>query len=719
MTLENLDTPALPATAQQFSPYVAEHLLWYVYALRDPRDQRVFYIGKGRGNRVFQHAKAALAVAEGSEVVSTRITQILDIIAAGLHVDAIILRHGIASEKAAYEVEAAIIDTLRLLDPALANDRFQLANLVLGHHHATKGLVNADVVASLYDAPQALPIVAPSILFRIPTLWTPQMSSEELYEVTRGWWVIGPNPRAKAEYAFAVSKGVVRGIYRITSWRERQEGDRDWEQDLGKKPRWGFEGEPASEMSGWLNTSVAHLFKKGEANPVKVVNLSSRIEPERGGGSNSFTLSDDGVVLELIRLDADGLSVRRNRHWVRVESTGVNPTIDGPQWIDVTADGAALWDKVSTAAAQLSRADAWGCATETALRWNELAKESPAAIPVPAPQNEPPTTKGSGKPLGVTVEAPSTVATVEWLRRTGSLDGVDPWDGAGWSRYVPLLWALRPSFEDLPGFLPPDPRTQDGTSELVFLAPWWTPLLHLTRFQMGLGRPGSHLAWLRSDPAAAAAHSPLTGVQFALMDKWWGAEAVEDFIAWAIFSEDQHPTVGGIWPSDEAVPKLSERQALRYQLRTESARWQATWGGGSDPMHLSDHAMVPFKPNGRPSPINGPQEDPPVRSAASPLHAALTPGWRPDEHSNLLHLLSPDYAGWYGELLAHGRVLSRQTPVKVVIMGFGPLGTFEIGAGRRPRLIAYPKWSVRYRAFMDRMVWTRDQVTITPPPPTE
>jgi hypothetical protein len=35
----------------------------------------------------------------------------------------------------------------------------------------------------------------------------------------------------------------------------------------GEKNRWGFEGEPAPEMHRYMNTSVAHLFKKGNASP--------------------------------------------------------------------------------------------------------------------------------------------------------------------------------------------------------------------------------------------------------------------------------------------------------------------------------------------------------------------------------------------------------------------------------------------------------------------
>ncbi len=41
----------------EFPPGVIEHLGWYVYRLIDPRDGSTFYVGKGKGNRVFAHMR--------------------------------------------------------------------------------------------------------------------------------------------------------------------------------------------------------------------------------------------------------------------------------------------------------------------------------------------------------------------------------------------------------------------------------------------------------------------------------------------------------------------------------------------------------------------------------------------------------------------------------------------------------------------------------------
>lgn len=247
-----------------FTPFVAEQIGWYVYALQDPRDGKIFYVGKGKGNRIFAHA---LDIQIDDDVFENPKHELIrSILAEGLRINSFLIRHRISSEKEAYVVESALIDFCHLLDSAVDNELFQLTNLVRGHNYQTLGLMATDVVISLYDAPPCPAIEEPVLLFQIPVRWRPEMTPEELFESTHGWWRLGSR-REKAVYACAVSKGVIRAIYKVEGWRVREVGDRSWEHDLGKKPRWGFSGAPALEMSQYLNKSVSHLYKRGDQGP--------------------------------------------------------------------------------------------------------------------------------------------------------------------------------------------------------------------------------------------------------------------------------------------------------------------------------------------------------------------------------------------------------------------------------------------------------------------
>lgn len=245
---------------KQFSAVVEERIDWYVYALVDPRDGRIFYIGKGRGQRVFAHAIDAI---EGDRETE-KLDLIREIVADGREVETLMLRHGISSEKTAYLVESVLIDFSTTLINRGVDLRSGLTNLVAGHHADIFGVMSTNDVIALHEAKEAPKITVKGILFRIPRLWTPAMPESELYEATRGWWVLGER-RNEAIYGFAVSKGVIRGIYKIESWRERTHGDREYVE--GERQRWGFSGHSAPEMSHYLNTSVAHLFKRGAASP--------------------------------------------------------------------------------------------------------------------------------------------------------------------------------------------------------------------------------------------------------------------------------------------------------------------------------------------------------------------------------------------------------------------------------------------------------------------
>ncbi len=88
-----------------FSQSVIEKVQYYVYFLMDPRNKEVFYVGKGKDNRVFQHAEDAIS----NQVETDKLDRIREIRQSGHEVQHFILRHGL-NEREAFEIEAAVID---------------------------------------------------------------------------------------------------------------------------------------------------------------------------------------------------------------------------------------------------------------------------------------------------------------------------------------------------------------------------------------------------------------------------------------------------------------------------------------------------------------------------------------------------------------------------------------------------------------------------------
>jgi len=238
-----------------FLPGVAEKLGWYVYALRDPRNSAIFYAGKGVGNRVYQHARHArkLTGQSGEQLKLATIREVHD---AGLEVGVEIIRHGIPDEQAAYEVEAAVIDTLALTGS-------DLTNLVGGHGSERGWRRLEDIVAEYAAEPVEIAPEHRVALIRIRRRFAEVRTPEDLYEVTRQWWVVAPN-RRKPDYAFSVYNGIVRAIYKINSWEQEPQGGRG---------RWCFHGERSPELEEqYLWKDVGRYLSLGAQNPIKYVN---------------------------------------------------------------------------------------------------------------------------------------------------------------------------------------------------------------------------------------------------------------------------------------------------------------------------------------------------------------------------------------------------------------------------------------------------------------
>ena len=236
-----------------FSAAVAERLQYYVYLLKDPESGQVFYVGKGVGDRIFAHLNHALR----SPRASDKLDKIRAIQEKGLTVQHIIHRHGL-TEKEAFEVESALIDFIGL---------DELTNMVRGYDSDTRGPMTISEVIALYDAPK-VEIKEPALLIIVNRHYRRGMNATELYEITRGNWVVGKR-REQVSYVFAVYRGIVREVYTVERWFPFTA------RDVNQKTqqRWRFDGHVAAELQHYVGGSVEAYLSHGAQNPIRYLNV--------------------------------------------------------------------------------------------------------------------------------------------------------------------------------------------------------------------------------------------------------------------------------------------------------------------------------------------------------------------------------------------------------------------------------------------------------------
>ena len=215
-----------------FTSNVIDEIGNYVYRLIDPRDFQTFYVGRGVGNRVFQHAKEELKHFEDDEdALSMKLEQIRDIRLSGKEVICVIHRYGLSKEQA-MEVESALIDCY----PGLTN-------LVSGFG-SDRGVITADDLQNtlerpVYEEPDDLDYVI------IKTTRNVVSSNGNLYEATRRAWRANLDRAKKVNIVLSVIDGIVREVYEVSEWYRSPESE----------TRIEFYGKPAKD-------EIANLFRE-------------------------------------------------------------------------------------------------------------------------------------------------------------------------------------------------------------------------------------------------------------------------------------------------------------------------------------------------------------------------------------------------------------------------------------------------------------------------
>ena len=247
--------------SKEFSNKAIDNLGYYVYIYSDPDTKIPFYIGKGKGNRCFNH----LFLNNDSE----KVARIQEILSPGKEPIIEILVHGV-DEETALKVEAAAIDLIGIEN---------LTNIQKGHHSSVYGRIDVDEINLRYNKEvlRLSDIKDNIILIRINKAYHYGMTDFEMYDSTRGIWKLNVENAKKAQYACSVYDGMILEVYQIAEWFAANETMRHYDRPEDQREkvdgRYEFVGRIASAevRNKYVGKMVSDLFPKGNQNPIKYI----------------------------------------------------------------------------------------------------------------------------------------------------------------------------------------------------------------------------------------------------------------------------------------------------------------------------------------------------------------------------------------------------------------------------------------------------------------
>lgn len=183
----------------------------YVYALADPREEgalkdRIFYIGKGNGNRCFNHAKIEMD-GEPLNEGELKIAKIREIRSKGNDVEVLIVRHGLTDPEA-HALETALI-------PLLGD-----TNKVAGHGDREFWLTE-NQVKEIHDRPVErgdIGLLRGNVLFvslnrQDSTKLLKTVVEDEVAHVTLGSWNLNVRDSRRVDCVVGVKNSLILSIF--------------------------------------------------------------------------------------------------------------------------------------------------------------------------------------------------------------------------------------------------------------------------------------------------------------------------------------------------------------------------------------------------------------------------------------------------------------------------------------------------------------------------
>lgn len=193
---------------KEFTELTLQKLNYYVYGLVDPRNNKNFYIGKGTGNRVFQHEAES---DKNPESEKAKLQIIKSIEESKKEVKHILINWGL-TEKEAFAAEASLINLMNYISIDT------LTNIVAGYH--SNGCLSAEEVEREYGAELLIPedIRHRILVIKVNKLYDRHMNPQDMYDVVRGIWRADINRAKQVEYVFGVYNNLIVCCYKPDRW---------------------------------------------------------------------------------------------------------------------------------------------------------------------------------------------------------------------------------------------------------------------------------------------------------------------------------------------------------------------------------------------------------------------------------------------------------------------------------------------------------------------